>query len=413
MANKVKSTISNYKIIIIIFVLFALAASFQALLSGTRTYQKDGIEYNKYNNYTIFEKSFEHLKEGKDLYMLFPEEHWDLFKYSPTFAVFFGIFAVTPDWLGLNLWNLLNALLLVGSVYYLPKLNNYQKGLILILLSIELMTSLQNAQSNGLIAGLLVLAFALLEREKYSFATLLIVFSVFVKLFGIVGFVLFLFYPKKWKLVLYSILWSVLLFAIPLIFIDYSQYKLLISSFGNLLFSDHTVSHGLSVMGLLSSWFGVELNKMYIVLAGMIVFLIPFVKIKEYKNYTFRLLALSSLLIWVVIFNHKAESPTYVIAITGAAIWFVISEKNKLNIALFALAFLLTSLSPTDIFPRFIRNEYIKPFTLKALPCIFIWFKIIYDMIVFKDPEIPKEVIDVKKNSAIMSLKSNYLFFFR
>ena len=385
MANKVKSTISNYKIIVIIFVLFALVASFQALLSGTRTYQKNGIEYNKYNNYTIFEKSFEHLKEDKDLYVLYPEEHWDLFKYSPTFAAFFGLFAITPDWLGLNLWNLLNALLLVGSVYYLPKLSNYQKGLILFLLSIELMTSLQNAQSNGLIAGLFVLAFALLEREKYSFATLLIVFSVFVKLFGIVGFVLFLFYPKKWKLVLYTTFWSVLLFVIPLFFINYSQYKLLIFSFGNLLFNDHTASHGLSVMGLLSSWFGVELNKMYIVLAGVIVFLIPFVKIKEYKNYTFRLLALSSLLIWVVIFNHKAESPTYVIAITGAAIWFVISEKNKLNIALFALAFLLTSLSPTDIFPRFIRNEYIKPFTLKALPCILIWFKIIYDMIVFKE----------------------------
>ena len=365
--------------------LFALVASFQALLSGTRTYQKNGIEYNKYNNYTIFEKSFSHLKENKDLYVLYPEEHWDLFKYSPTFAVFFGIFAISPDWLGLNLWNLLNALILVGSVYYLPKLSNYQKGLILILLLIELMTSIQNAQSNALMAGLLIFSFGLLEKDKYSIATLLIVFSVFVKLFGIVGFVLFLFYPKKWKLVLYSILWSVLLFVIPLFFIDYSQYKLLFSSFGNLLFSDHTASHGLSVMGLLSSWFGVELNKMYIVLAGVIVFLIPFVKIKEFKNYTFRLLALSSVLIWVVIFNHKAESPTYVIAITGAAIWFVISEKNKLNIALFALAFLLTSLSPTDIFPRFIRNEYIKPFTLKALPCIIIWFKIIYDMIVFKE----------------------------
>jgi len=383
--NRTKSIISNRKIIVIIFVLFALVASFQALLSGTRTYQKNGIEYNKYNNYTIFEKSFSHLKENKDLYVLYPEEHWDLFKYSPTFAVFFGIFAISPDWLGLNLWNLLNALILVGSVYYLPKLSNYQKGLILILLLIELMTSIQNAQSNALMAGLLIFSFGLLEKDKYSIATLLIVFSVFVKLFGIVGFVLFLFYPKKWKLVLYSILWSVLLFVIPLFFIDYSQYKLLFSSFGNLLFSDHTASHGLSVMGLLSSWFGVELNKMYIVLAGVIVFLIPFVKIKEFKNYTFRLLALSSVLIWVVIFNHKAESPTYVIAITGAAIWFVISEKNKLNIALFALAFLLTSLSPTDIFPRFIRNEYIKPFTLKALPCIIIWFKIIYDMIVFKE----------------------------
>lgn len=384
MKNKIKSILSNYKIIILIFALFAIAASLQSLLSGTKTFHDGGIEYSHYNNYIIFEKSFDHLKENKDLYILYPEEHWDLYKYTPTFAAFFGIFAIFPDWAGLNLWNLFNAFILLIAVYYLPKISNFQKGLILIIILIELMTSMQNEQSNALIAGLLILAFGMLERDKFLFAALFIVFSVFIKLFGIVGFALFLFYPKKWKLVLYTVLWSIILLSVPLIFIDFNQYEFLILSFKNMLSDDHTISCGYSVMGWLNSWFGFTINKLIIVIIGVTVFLIPLYRFKEYKNYTFKFLTLTSVLIWVVIFNHKAESPTFIIAMAGVSLWFVTSKKSKINIILFLSAFILTSLSPTDIFPRFLREEFVKPYTLKAFPCILIWLKIIYDMIILK-----------------------------
>jgi hypothetical protein len=86
----------------------------------------------------------------------------------------------------------------------------------------------------------------------------------------------------------------------------------------------------------------------------------------------------------MVIFNHKAESPTFVIAIAGVTLWFVHSKKSTLNIMLFACAFIFASLSPTDIFPRFIREEFVKPYCLKAVPCIFIWGKIIYDLLALK-----------------------------
>ena len=138
--------------------LLALGASIQSLTSGMKTYNEGNIEYNKYNNYTIFEKSFDHLKNNQDLYVLYPNEHWDLYKYTPTFSVFFGLFSIFPDWIGLNLWNLFNTLFLVVAIYYLPRLNNTEKGLILLILSIETMTSIQNTQSNALMAGLLVLS---------------------------------------------------------------------------------------------------------------------------------------------------------------------------------------------------------------------------------------------------------------
>jgi hypothetical protein len=146
-------------------------------------------------------------------------------------------------------------------------------------------------------------------------------------------------------------------------------------------------------MGIIKTWFDIDINKNAIVLLGALLFLIPFIKIKNYTSYNFRHLALTSILIWIVIFNHKAESPTFIIAMVGVSLWYFISERNKTNTSLFIFAIILTSLSATDLFPSFLREEYVKPFALKALPCILIWFKIIYDMIVFdkKLDEIPEK----------------------
>jgi hypothetical protein len=244
---------------------------------------------------------------------------------------------------------------------------------------------MQNEQANPLMAGLIILAFGLLERKKYLLATFCLVFSVYVKPFGIAGMALFLFYPHKWKLALYTVQWSIIMFLLPLIAVDLSQLRFLYSSWFNLLSMDYSSSYGISIISLLHAWFKVAINKQIIVLIGAAVFLIPLLRFHEYKNYPFRLLTLSSILLWMVIFNHKAESPSFIIAMAGASLWFFTNDKNMLNILLFAMAFVLTSLSPTDIFPKFLRDEFVKPYALKALPCILIWFKIIMDMLLIKD----------------------------
>lgn len=383
MQSRLKNWIGNKAIIIVLFALLAIAASTQALLGGKRAVVEGGIEYNRYNNYTIFKNSYHHLQEGKDLYVLYPEEQWDLYKYTPTFSVVFGVFAIFPDWLGLNLWNLVNALLLVFGVYLLPKFNNYEKGIILLIGLLELLTSMQNEQSNGLMVGLFVMAFAMLERKNYLIATLCIVFSIFIKLFGIVAFALFLFYEKKWKLALFTLMWICVLGALPLLFISIDEYKALIESYQLMLADDHSASYGYSLLGIIQSWFGIEeFNKMIVVGLGALVFMIPFARLKAYKDINFRLLALTSVLLWVIVFNHKSESPTFVIAMIGIGIWFMNGLKSKLDIGLLILALILTSLSTTDLFPGYIRENYISPFYLKALPSVLIWMKVIYEMIV-------------------------------
>ncbi|MBR5784372.1 MAG: DUF2029 domain-containing protein [Bacteroidales bacterium] len=380
--NKVRQIISKPVVIITLFTVFSIIASTQSLLRSPKeyTYQNETYTQTSYNNYQIFKSSFHHLVDDKDLYILYLDEHWDLYKYTPSFAAFFGFFASFPDWLGLNLWNLLNALVLAFAVYYLPKATNTQKGLILLICAIELITSLQNTQSNGLIAGLMVLTFVLLERDKPLWATLCVVFSVYIKLFGVLGFILFLFYPKKNRAALYSAMWAIVLFFLPLIFVSWQQYTTLLASFADMLTTDHDNSYGYSVLGWLHSWFGWNGNKFAVVGIGALLLILPMIQIKEYSDQHFRIKILASVLIWMVIFNHKAESPTFIIAMAGVALWFIFAQKNWVNITLFIIAFVFTSLSPTDIFPKSVRDNIVNPYCLKGVACILVWIKINIDL---------------------------------
>ncbi|HNP47939.1 MAG TPA: glycosyltransferase family 87 protein, partial [Bacteroidia bacterium] len=373
--------ISNKLIIGFILTIFAITAGVQSILKKSEFYPEVNKTYTHYNNYIIFKNSFTHLSEHKDLYQMYPEEHWDLYKYSPTFSFFMGIFSLFPDSIGLCLWNLLNALALFFAVYALPYLSPKQKGFALLLCVFELMTSMQNSQSNALMAGLLILSFALMEKNKFFLAVLCIVSSMYIKIFGIVGMSLFLFYPDKWKNALYSVFWIILLFLLPLFVIDFNQLLFLYKSWGHLLSNDYQSAYSLSVVGLINTWFHLDINKNLVLIPGIILFMIPFIFTKKYSESTFRTLALASVLIWIIIFNHKAESPTFIVAMIGICIWFFISKPDKINLSLFLFAFILTSLSATDLFPKIIRDTWVKPYALKALPCVIIWFKILYDMI--------------------------------
>ncbi len=382
MKEKFIRLVFNFKFIFLIYILLAVFAGTQAYFLGPKTFG-DGI-YTYYNNFVIFKQSFFHLVQHKDLYLLYPGEHWDYFKYSPSFAFLFAPLALMPSYLGLICWNLINAIGLFLVILYLPKVPDKSKKFILLFIVIELMTSLQNSQSNGLIAALIIGSFLMLEKENYFVATLFLTLSVFIKLFGIVAFVLLLFYPKKFKSIGYSLFWVIIIGFLPVLVISFHQLEFLYTNWGNLLKADHLASYGLSVLGWLKTWFGVDPPKIYVMIAGVILFCIPLFRFKLYSDFNYRVLLLGSVLIWIVIFNHKAESPTFIIAISGCALWYFPQARTAENLILILMAFVFTTLSPTDIFPREVRIGFFQKYDIKAVPCIFIWFKVIYDMMTAK-----------------------------
>jgi len=108
---------------------------------------------------------------------------------------------------------------------------------------------------------------------------------------------------------------------------------------------------------------------------------LPFFRSGSFNNVKFRLFILSSLLVWAMIFNHIAEAPSYIVVVVGVAIWYATSIKDKFSNMLMMLVFILTILSPTSLFPPYIREHYIKPYAIIAFPCIVVWIVIQYNLI--------------------------------
>jgi hypothetical protein len=85
-------------------------------------------------------------------------------------------------------------------------------------------------------------------------------------------------------------------------------------------------------------------------------------------------------LIGIIIFNYKAESPTYIISVCGISIWFFAAEKTKINKWLIVLAFIFTSLSTGDLFPGVIKETF-KFYNVKALFPSIIFFRIFFEVL--------------------------------
>ncbi len=384
--------------VVFLYLVVATVATIQCYYGYIISPGPRGKIYANYNNYVLFRNSFFHLIQGKDLYIPYPEEQWDLFKYSPTFSLLFGLLAHLPDFIGLFIWNLVNTIPLLIAFRQLRGFSANNKVYALLFCLIELANSLQNSQSNGLMAALLILTFTSLESRRYFLAAFIIGISIYLKIYGGVGIVLYLFYPSKARLFGYTIFWIILLAILPLLVIDFNQLVYLYKSWDILLKADRQNSTGISVMGILLSWFHSKTSKNIIVAIGIILFFLPLSQIRKYRYYDFRLLALSSTLIWIVIFNHKAESPTYIISVCGIAIWFFSQAKTRINIILVILAFIFTSIASGDLFPYFVKEEFIRPFQLKALFSIIIFGKISYELFTrqFHDTQRIQQVTKVR-----------------
>jgi hypothetical protein len=103
------------------------------------------------------------------------------------------------------------------------------------------------------------------------------------------------------------------------------------------------------------------------------------------------MLMLASLLVWVIIFNHKAESSTYIIAVTGVGIWYFAKPARKWRTALLFLVLVFTSLSTTDFFPSYVRAHYMLPYKIKTFPCLVVWVVMLAEIIRLKKPQIPEK----------------------
>ena len=343
---------------------------------------------NQENNYKIFHNVFWHVWDGKPLYIPYPEEYVDVNLYGPFFSVLIAPFALLPWRIGLIFWNFSLALLIYLTIR--KSTFSWNQQLLLLWFSVnEFYTAVGSAQFNIAIAALIFLTFYAIEKEKDVWAALCIVIGTFVKLYGVVGLAFFFFSKHKLKFILYLLIWSAIAFVLPMA-LNSPEY--IIGQYGD--WYDALVAknvHNLDVSGQNVSLLGMirvlsgfaTYSDLWIIIPGLILLALPYLRISQYKYLHFRYAILASILMFVVLFSTGSESVTYIIAVLGVCVWYVSmpQHRTKWDIGLMVFVFLITSMSPSDLFPRYIEEIIIKPYALKALPVFCVWLKLTYELL--------------------------------
>lgn len=366
---------NQYKTLFCLWFLLSIAAWIPKVVNGT------------HNNFQIFRGVFYHLSNCVTLYGEYPLEYKDVNLYGPLFSIIIAPFAIVPLWLGLLMWLCTLSIVLFYSIKYL-NIDKASKIFIYWFCAHELLTALFMSQFNIAIAAIIIVAYAALEKKKEWLAALVIVIGLFVKIYGVVGLAFFFFSKDKIKFIFWLLVWSCIAFVLPMIFSSYQyildQYQnwfcALQEKSGKNLFSTH---QNISLLGMIRKISGSQTySDIYPIGAGLFLFGLPYLRFSQFKYKVFRLSLLASVLLFVVLFSTGSESSSYITALLGVSIWYICSENKKsyINIFLLIFAFLLTSMSPSDLFPAYIRKTWVMPYALKALPCAIIWFKLIYEM---------------------------------
>lgn len=354
------------------------------------------FDKTKYNNYLIYKNVYFNTINQVSLYTENANLYFDSNHYGPLFSILIAPFALLPDGFGMVFWNVFNAAFLIWAVSKLP-LHQSKITLILWLCAHELLTSLLGTQFNPLMTSIIILSFVFIYNKNEFWAAFFIVLGTYIKLYGIVGLAFFFFSKNKLRFIAALFLWAVLLFVLPMAI---SSPEFIVKSYAewfaslvhkNDLNSSLTSMQDISVMGMFRRVLhNPNLSNLPFLVVGLLIFGLPYLRFNLYSNLKFQLLLLSSVLIFTVIFSSGSESPTYIIAFMGVAIWFVIQKKPLTNLNLFLLIFalILTSLSPSDLIPKYIRVHFIRPYALKALPCVLIWIKIVHEMLVMKNNQV-------------------------
>lgn len=332
-----------------------------------------GEYHTQYNNYKIFVYSSQHLLNGQDLYALYPQEYGDLFKYSPTFAWLFIPFSFLPDWIGLLVWNLLNTIPLVYALYLLSHKRVNEFLPVFFIMAIEMATSIHNAQSNGLVSALLLGFYLCLMNRRFFWSGLFLALSVYIKLFGGLAILLIFLFPDWRKHAFSFAIWMFILFLAPLMSVPFNEVLAQYRSWYELLKNDPSHELNFSLATVIDRYSPAQINHLpiYVHILGLVMLLLVFWKAWKSKQ-TERLSYLlpAFIMMWCVMFNHKSESPTYVIAMVGVALLWIPLRQKKLFRLCMGFAILCVSLASTDLVPFEIRQNVMFPMQVKAVGLI-------------------------------------------
>ena len=343
--------------------------------------------HRSHNNFLIFKGVYWHTVNGTSLYAAYPSEYSDVNHYGPLFSLIIAPFALLPEWAGMLLWLLFLSGWLFAAIYW-SGLRKSQQVYIYWFCGFTLLTALFMQQFNIAIAAIILSSFFLIEKEHEGWAAFFIVLGTLVKLYGIVGLAFFLFSRHKLRLTLWLAVWSVILFLAPMAISspDYiiGQYHewftcLVEKNTHNL----NSFAQNISLLGFVRRTTGhADYSDLWLIIPGMALFALPYLRFSQYKNLAFRETILASVLLFVILFSTGSEASGYVIALLGVCIWYTAApwKRGKWAIALMVFVFILSGMGNCDLIPKTIRHDYIQTYALRALPISIVWLWLCYEL---------------------------------
>lgn len=371
----------DYRTIFVLWVLMCI------IVAITKSYNSDG-------NYRIFIGVWNHTIEQLPLFDHYLLEYDDMNHYGPFFALVIAPFAWMNRYAGMAFWMLFLSMFLYVSVRK-SDFTKYQQLFVFWFCSHELLNALFLQQYNIAITAGVLLTFTMIERKQDFWAAFFIMLGTMIKLYGIVGLAFFFFSKNKLTLVLSCLFWGVVMFVAPMAVSSpeyiiqqyYEWYIALVEKNAdniNVLAGNMAdLSTNISLLGMVRRTTQiVTYSDLWLIIPGIIAFLIPYLRISQYKYVAFRQTLLASVLMFTVLFSTGSENSTYIIAFAGVALWYCCApwKRSKWDIALMVVVFIISSLSPGDLFPKAIYRGLIQPYALKALPVTIVWFKLCYEM---------------------------------
>ncbi|MBS1652728.1 MAG: DUF2029 domain-containing protein [Bacteroidetes bacterium] len=338
---------------------------------------------NDFGIFEIFKNAYNKIIVGANPYdfFLYKNYIWDRYLYPPQFVfILYPIFTL-PGFIGAFVYLYLSILLYYLSLSKL-QLSKQNKNLIFIICLPEIITCMQNLQTNLLVVAGILFAFGYIKENKPIMAAFSISFSFIIKVYPALVGIFALSTKKKLHIIVYTLCIVIIISLVPLFKINWDRLVEVNQLWFKSLATDtssNEISKSFSVMALLMKLSIMSSHFFILQLLALMLTLFPFVHIKQQLTLNYQLLLLSLLLVFIIIFNHAAESPTYVIAATGVSIWYITAQKNSVNTFLFILFLIFCVLSRTDLYPSGVR-QFLYEYKSKVWPCTLIWLKILIEL---------------------------------
>ena len=241
-----------------------------------------------------------------------------------------------------------------------------------------MLRSMQASQSNALVAALIIFAFLSYERGWLWRGGVAVGIGAIIKIFPLAALIFAVPRPDRVRAVLISILTIIVLLALPLLVVSphglIAQYQS-----WSALEKTETGQLGSSVMSLFHDA-GLGWPAWPIQLVGCAILLgVLIARLRDWDDRTVRLQFLGFVMVFCVLFNHRAERQSAVIAICGMVIWYLASPRAAWRTSLFVIVYALVSLSGSGFIPGSIKRILVHQIRF-PIPLTVLWLTMLGDL---------------------------------